>query len=409
MRILVLNHNLRERGTYFRAREVALGFHRLGHDVTFVGTGHGYYRARTVERRRRWHHWESANWSLLREGGEGFSPLGMLQRLGGLRRRRWDLVYTFSHTPIDQGTARLLRRPGTFWMTDWCDLWNSRAGGMHDTRHWQKPLPDFVQGARGAIMQLSYRFEDLLESGAARDADAVSIIVSPMRVYTRKLGIPDERVLELVSGADLGHITPLDRRECRAALGLPEDRLIVGYVANATPDNRQLEEAMRRAWTAFPNLLLLSVGPRWYPPDGFLAKAVQEGRMVDYDRRPFAEIPRYLGASDFLVMPLRDLPFNRCRWPNKFGDYMASGRATATCDVGDMGEVIRRHGVGVAGQPDEGAGLGEAIVALARDAELRRTCGENARKAAESELSWEGQMGKLCAFLKGRGVSGIVG
>jgi glycosyltransferase involved in cell wall biosynthesis len=309
MRILVLNHNLRERGTYFRAREVALGFHRLGHDVTFVGTGHGYYRARTVERRRRWHHWESANWSLLREGGEGFSPLGMLQRLGGLRRRRWDLVYTFSHTPIDQGTARLLRRPGTFWMTDWCDLWNSRAGGMHDTRHWQKPLPDFVQGARGAIMQLSYRFEDLLESGAARDADAVSIIVSPMRVYTRKLGIPDERVLELVSGADLGHITPLDRRECRAALGLPEDRLIVGYVANATPDNRQLEEAMRRAWTAFPNLLLLSVGPRWYPPDGFLAKAVQEGRMVDYDRRPFAEIPRYLGASDFLVMPLRDLPF----------------------------------------------------------------------------------------------------
>ena len=64
MRILVLNHNLRERGTYFRAREVARGFHERGHDVTFACTGQGYYRARSVERRERWHHWESANWSV---------------------------------------------------------------------------------------------------------------------------------------------------------------------------------------------------------------------------------------------------------------------------------------------------------------------------------------------------------
>ena len=398
MKILVLNHNLRERGTFFRAREIARAFHERGHDVAFVCTGEGYYRPRLTEQTPRWAQWETANWTPLREPGEGYSPLGLLQRLFGLRQR-WDLVYTFSHLPVDQGTARFLRKRCGFWMTDWCDLWNSQAGGLHDLRFWQKPLPSKVRGLRGAMIRASFRMEDLLEQRAARDADAVSVIASPMKRYARRLGIPGSRILHLVSGADTSRIRVLDRKECREKLGLPEKRLVLGYVANVTPDNDQLQGALEILWRAYPEVLMISCGPRWYEDGGIAHRAVKSGHLIDYDRRPFSEIPQYLGASDFLVMPLRDIPFNRCRWPNKFGDYMASGHPIATCDVGDMGRVAERFQLGTAGEASA-EGLGRALVQLADSPEIREEAGRNARRAAERFYSWPRQIERLCRFLR---------
>ncbi|MCC6547194.1 glycosyltransferase [Candidatus Sumerlaeota bacterium] len=403
MNILVLNHNLRERGTYFRSREVARGLHARGHDVTFVGTGHGYYRARKVEEGERWAHWETANWSLLRSGGEGFSQIGQIQRYLLFRGKTWDFIYTFSHTPVDQGAARMLRRKSTFWMTDWCDLWNSECGGLHDSRYWSQPLPEWMSGLRGAAMRASFRMEDKMETCAAVDADAVSIIVEPMREHTRALGIADERVLHLVSGADTKSITPLDRNDCRAELALPKERTIIGYIANATPDTEQLVDAMKIVWEANPGVMMFSVGPRWYQESGVIGQAKKEGRMLDFGFRPFAEIPRYLGASDLLVMPLRDLPFNRSRWPNKFGDHMAAGRATAACAVGDMKRIIDEHAVGCAGEATA-EGLAGAILRLVENRELREACGANARVAAERHFSWPGQIERLAGFLKTRGL-----
>ncbi len=402
MRILVLNHNLRERGTWFRAREVARGLHARGHDVTFVYTGEGWYRPRRDAPEDRWTEFGTPSWTPLRDAGEGYSPLGLLHRAFALRGR-FDLVYTFSHLPVDQATARLLARRCGFWMTDWCDLWNSRRGGLLDLSHWPRPIPARMRGVVGGLRRASFRIDDALESSAARSADSVSIIATPMRAYTRKLGIPDSRVLHLVSGADIERIRPLDRDACRRELDLPADRLILGYVANVTPDNEQLEGALRIVWKERPDLLVASVGPRWYADRGPIARAVREGRLIDRDRQPFAEIPRYLGAADFVVMPLRDLPFNRCRWPNKFGDYMAAGRATATCAVGDMARVCRRGNAGVAGPPTA-QGLASAILELANDSDRRAQCGVDARRHAETHLSWPGRIESLAAFLARQGV-----
>lgn len=400
-RILVLNANIRERGTWFRARKVARGLYHRGHDVTFVCQGNGWYRPLVRQNRPRWFEWETACWSPLRVE-EGQSPLGLAQRVAMLRGE-WDLVYTFSHQPVDAGVAYALRGRAGFWMTDWCDLWNSVEGGLHDTRFWAKPLPPFLQGWRGVYTRMSYRLEDALERQVVRDSDAVSIIASPMLKETRRLGIADDRVLHLISGADTTNIQPRDREECRRELGIPADDLLAVYVANFTPDNQQLEGALKIAFREHPKLKVLSVGPTWYGPDGFAARQVAAGRIIDMGRQPFAEIPRFLGAADFLLMPIRDTPLNRCRWPNKFGDYMASGRATATTLVGDMGRVCTHHEVGTAGPPTE-EGLADAIGRLAADRGRREELGENAARVARTAFSWGSRLRRLVAYLKHRGL-----
>lgn len=404
MRVLILNHNLRERGTWFRARRIARELHARGHDVTFVCTGEGYYRPRVRPSESGWTEWESAQWTPLREPGDGWSPLGILQRLWRLRGH-FDLIYSFSHTPIDQAAARFLRRAGGFWITDWCDLWHSQRGGLHDTAHWSRPLPRTMEGIGGMLRRASFRWEDRLEFTAARDADAVTIIADPMRRYTDELRIPPERVLKLVSGSDTERITVGDQAAARAALNLPADRPVIGYVANVTMDNEQLAAALELVWQKHPQAIVLSVGPTWFDhATGPLAVARRERRLVDLGRRPFSDVGVCLAASDLLVMPLRDLEFNRCRWPNKFSDYMASGRATATCDVGDMGPVIREFGVGVAGAPTA-EGLAQAMQTLLDQPALRQSCGTAARRAAETNFSWGHQMALLLNFLKSRGVA----
>lgn len=401
-RALILNHNLREQGTWFRARKVAEGLHRRGWDVTFVYTGAGWYRPRRVESEPGWTAWETASWARVREAGHGAYPLGFPQRLA-ICRGRYGLIHTFSHFPPDQGVARLVRLRGGFWMADWCDLWNSREGGLHDISLWRKPLPDFLRGLPGAHLRAVYRIEDALEAGALTGADGVSVIASPLRERALRLGVPSRHILDLVSGADTGAIRPLPPGECRRALGLPEDALIVGYVANTTPDSVQLAGAMAHVWRADPRVVLLTAGPEWDPGSPLFRRAARAGLYRHLGPRPFGEVSGILGAADILAMPLRDVPFNHCRWPNKFGDYLAAGRPVATTAVGDMGRLTERHRTGIAGEATA-EGLAGAILALAASPGLRTECGRNARAHAERFLNWDRQVDRLLAFLRRRGV-----
>ncbi|MCC5876389.1 MAG: hypothetical protein JJU11_09255 [Candidatus Sumerlaeia bacterium] len=401
MRVLVLVANPTERGTWFRAREIARGLWNRGHEVTFVCTGEGYYRPREIAREMGWHEWGSASWQPLHRV-EGNSTLGLLHRIVRLAGK-WDFVYTFSHHPVDQGVARFLRRFGGFWMTDWCDLWSSTRGGILDRKLWADPSPPMTKGISGIRLRGEYWLEDVCEISAPMDADATSIIVSPMREETRRLGIPDRKVLHLVSGADSETIKPLDKAECRRVLELPHDPIIVGYVANFTPDNKLLIDAMKRVWRKRRDIRMISVGPKWYEDNDTIGRGIKRGKMIDFGRRPFGEVPLFLGASDFLVMPMRDVPFNRCRWPNKFGDYLAAGRATATNAVGDITPVINRWQTGIASPPTS-RGHSDAILYLAENRVEAQQMGGNARRIAEEHLTWPSRIERLCRFLSRHGL-----
>jgi glycosyltransferase involved in cell wall biosynthesis len=399
-RVLLLNHNLVERGAYFRARETALRFHRLGHDVTFVCTGKQYYRPK-IARRPRWTTLHTANWHLIKLDDDGLSPLGLAQRfthLGG----EFDLIYTFSHKPVDLFPAQWLRRHGGFWLADWCDLWSS-DGGIYDYSQWGKPLPPQYRDWRAPFMRATDRWEQRLEERLVRSADAITIISSWMRGRTRALGVADEDVHLYVSGADTRRVSVLDKHAARRALGLPLDAPVVGYVANYTMDNMLMDDALARVWRAVPDMRFLAAGARFWGERTPVAAAHKRGLVVDRGRVPFAEIPQILAAADVLMLPMRDTNFNWSRWPHKCGDYLAAGRPIAMTRIGDMPDVIEKHRVGAVGDPTS-EGLAGAVVDLLRRPTELDAMGARARGLAENEFSWDRQFAALIRFLRGRGV-----
>ncbi len=75
------------------------------------------------------------------------------------------------------------------------------------------------------------------------------------------------------------------------------------------------------------------------------------GRLVQYGTLPRDGMSVVLGAADCLMLPYLDTSVNRGQFPNKFGDYLAAGRAIITHPTGDLGALVKRDKVALLSSP----------------------------------------------------------
>jgi glycosyltransferase involved in cell wall biosynthesis len=69
--------------------------------------------------------------------------------------------------------------------------------------------------------------------------------------------------------------------------------------------------------------------------------------------------------------------------PSKLYEAMAAGRPVVLVAEGEAAEIVRAHRSGLVVDPGDVNGLAEALRTLNRDPDLRRSLGENGRRAAE--------------------------
>lgn len=395
MRILLLNHNLRGRGTWFRAWQFARELAARGHAVTlWTAAPHHYYRpargtADSVEIV------ETPSWSPLVHGDDGWGPLDCAYRVGCALFARCELCYAFAHPPNVSWPAWVLARlRGKPLLYDWCDLYEDgvfarrealRAAGM------SAPDPPLQRWAE--------RREVAMERAMPRRAGRVTVISRLLERRARELGADPAHVLHLPNGADLDTIWPLAGAECRRELELPQARY-VGYIANYHPDQELLLRGLRKAVDTGADVRLLATGP---PFDAGLVRELELGaRIVALGRVPLERLRVVLGAAEALLLPLAENRFNRSRVPHKFTQYLAAGRPILACAVGDIAERFGPPGepctIGLASAPDPAA-FGAGLARLLDDDLDRVAMGRAARVLAEGELSWPRQADRLSAFL----------
>lgn len=381
MKILMLNHNVIWRGTFFRAFHFAKSLVRRGHEVTLVTISQGNWGRFHVENLQGVQILESPD--LLRGSGRsGWDPYDTLRRLFyAIRKDGFDLVHGFDCRPAVVFPAlamqRVQKKP---FLSDWADWWG--RGGIVQER---SRLLRWTMGPIETYLEERFRFH----------ADGITVTSRALQDRAVALGIDRRAVRYIPSGADVETIRPLPKKEMRKTLGLPENGKVIGYIGFINYDVECMIRAFPLVQDRFPDVTLLLVGQK-YPitqqlcKENNITRGIREVGIV-----PFEELPRHLACADVLLLPFTEKICNIGRGPIKLGDYMAAGRPIVTQPVGDLRSVFTDDapiGMLAGDSPEEFA---QAICELLSEPERAEQYGRNARRLAEEKYSWQILSGRL--------------
>ncbi len=387
MRWLLLNHNLRGRGTWHRVWGIARELARRDEQVELwtAAPSHFYRSARELVEGV--NIVETPSWAPLAEADDGWGPFDVMYRAARAPFSDCDVAYAFAHPPNNFVPAWLLKKVRSkALLYDWCDWY---AGGIFPKRE-ELRRAGLSAAAPKPLQCWAERRERALERALPRLADGVTVISEKLRELAIELGCAAERVLLLPNGAALADVKPLDRAACRSELNLPPTGEFLAYTANYHPDENFLLRALHNAAAKRPKLKLLKTGPPF--STSLIAELGLAARIIDFGHVAAETLPLILGAADALALPLENNASNIARLPFKFTEYLAAGRPVVTCRVGDVAVYCDRAAgtIGPIGLAAEAQiqSYGAALAAVFAPECDRAAMGRNARAFAESEFNW---------------------
>ncbi len=194
------------------------------------------------------------------------------------------------------------------------------------------------------------------------------------------------RAAVVPNAVDTTLFRPLDRAECRRALGLTG--WTAGYVGRLVEEKGLAD--MVAALTHCPpevNLLFVGSGPFQSTLEQKSAELGLTERVRFLPAQPQDALPQIMNALDTLVLPSRTTP----RWKEQFGRVIIEAQACETpvigSDSGAIPDVIGDGGI-VFPEGDTEA-LAEAILALYSAPAEARERGKAGHRQAEDCYTWE--------------------
>jgi glycosyltransferase involved in cell wall biosynthesis len=198
--------------------------------------------------------------------------------------------------------------------------------------------------------------------------------------------------LELIgNGIDLASLDPAlqppeKRRRTREALGLTDEHLVVGVVARLVAEKGYFEmfRAAQRIHEKEPRARFLFIGA--FEPSK--ADAIQPDALADYGLQ---DVAQFLGhrrdVPDLMaVMDVHVLPSHREGFPRSPMEASAMGIPSVVTNVRGCRQTVDDRGTGILVPAHDADALGDAILELLSDAELRRHYGNAARAKAIREF-----------------------
>jgi glycosyltransferase involved in cell wall biosynthesis len=224
------------------------------------------------------------------------------------------------------------------------------------------------------------------ERPSLRAADLVACGSDEVAEQVHRLGVPEHRVLQTPSGADIELFgQSQDRERVRRDLEL-DDGLVVGWVGSFRGFHALDLLVDAAAGLAGVSLLLVGDGPE---RPRIEQHATDRGvRVVCTGTVPHEELPSYLAAMDAAVVLAGDAGSFHYS-PLKLAEYLAAGLAVVAPRVGQVQQRLRDGGEALLVRPGDVDEITRALVQLRDDPALRRRLGEAARAAAVTGWSWD--------------------
>ncbi|MDY6864654.1 MAG: glycosyltransferase family 4 protein [Halobacteriota archaeon] len=379
MKILILNQNTEGKGTYFRCYWFAKYLVKSGHSVTLICLQKERSLRITIRRA------EGIRIILLpRISDSGFKELpAHISRAIMITTftvfNNYDIVHSFS---VASPTTGLPIIP--FWflkkihlkkyklVVDWDDWWGK--GGL--TTH----------SNQGMLIE---EVATLLEEKIPILADRVTTGSSMLFERAISVGVKRENLLKIGNGSNVEYIKLLDKNEVRMRLGL-NDQFTFCFAGSILVNFEFLLKAFNELKKKTPekfNLIVISQLEENHFK--LIEKYNLKNEILYLGRVPYDNLIEYLGASDVLLLPRSNNLLDKCEFPARLGDYMASGRAILSNSVGEVESLLFESQSGLLADADDFENFCENALKLMSDKFLCEELGRNGRFFAENKFSWK--------------------
>ncbi len=223
---------------------------------------------------------------------------------------------------------------------------------------------------------------------AIAEADALVAVSQGLAEGLLALGAEPARVTVLRNGVDTGLFAPpAERARLRAELGFAAPTLLsVGLLIPRKRHHLTIE-----ALTLLPDhrLVILGEGPERGALQALAERLGVAGRLAMPGARPHAELPRWYGAADAMV-----LASEREGWANVLLEAMGCGTPCVATPAWGMAEAISAPAAGLVTDAATPAAIAQAVRALPSTAPDR-----GATRAHAERFGWEATTeGQLALF-----------
>jgi glycosyltransferase involved in cell wall biosynthesis len=384
MRLLFLNHNVAwSGGTFYRAYHSGRYLARRGHAVTLL----------TISANKRWGferevsegveiiHTPDLLWGL---GRSGWDPWDVINRVGYLHGKQWDIIHAWDCRPAVILPALYARRQSARiqgrLVLDWADWWS--RGGTQSERS-------------GRLMHLVDPIETFFEEAFRTQADGTTVISQALYQRAIALGVRPEFAQILKQGCDLESVSVSDRGEARERLGLSDNQSVAICIGALMPsDATLLLDSLRVLFKNSSTCHVFVIGKHGiHIPDDLK----QSGQLTETGFVPEATLQDYVVACDVAIIPMADTLASRARWPSRANPLLAAGRAIVINRVGDLPKLLEREQAALVVGHDP-VQVANGCFCLFQDSALRMQIEDSARRVASQLLAWPIIVNELESF-----------
>jgi glycosyltransferase involved in cell wall biosynthesis len=217
-------------------------------------------------------------------------------------------------------------------------------------------------------------------------------------------GISREKCAFLPNGVVMEDWTNLDGRFIRGRYGIDSGAVLVSYVGTVGMAHQigVLVEAAEMARREGAPLHFMVAG------DGAELGALrQRAEAIGLTNMTFTGlVPReaardIVGASDVVVVHLKESPLFRTVLPSKMFEAMAAGKPIILGVKGEALDVLKQAGAGVGIAPGDARALLDTALQLAHNDEQRNNMGQAGREFVGREFSRSAWAGRYLEWMKG--------
>jgi len=367
MKILFLSPNQVGVGGYYRSYDLGRFLSEKGFKITMV-CGSGAKLDFKIRKKKINNNFELITLPWIKYGKYlSGQEIRLLISIWQVLTYDYDILHAFAVAQPQVGIpaiiARYLRKKKLF--VDWHDAWDEGLALKH-----KFPTKQILSFCDVKIV---------------KHAHIVTVIGKWFIDKAKRIGIPEEKIVEIPIGSNADEIKPLDKDVCLKKLGLVNGPFLVSggrYYDGKTMS--YLLDSFEKVLQEVPNVKLLILSTPHIDKSNIRKIKKLGSNIIRTGEVPQSLYNYYLCVADVCILPMDNNVFEKARMPTRFTEYLCAGRAIVSnvAPGGIVEDAFKRHQIGIACKFDDIKGMANAIIELLKNPTKREKLGKQARDFA---------------------------